>query len=100
MSNNNDGTMAVHYSSLHAAADAIDGQSKNLQEDLAAIKQKIASVSELWVGEAKTAYDAAQAGWNADARAIHTALSEISSKVRDAADAYRAGDHRSGAGFQ
>ncbi|MEU0302273.1 WXG100 family type VII secretion target [Streptomyces sp. NPDC006175] len=96
----NDGTMVVTYSSLEQAAGDIDRQSKQLQEDLAAIKRMIASVSELWVGEAKSAYDASQAGWDRDATGIHTALSEISRKVRDAGVAYHAGDKRARANFE
>ncbi|MFG2562518.1 WXG100 family type VII secretion target [Streptomyces sp. NPDC048496] len=100
MPNNNDGTMVVTYSSLDLAAGDIDRQSKQLQEDLASIKRMIANVSELWVGEAKEAYDVAQAGWDDDATAIHRALSEISRKVRDAGTAYHAGDKRARANFE
>lgn len=99
MPNNNDGTMVVTYASLEEAAGAIDRQSKQLKEDLESIKRMIASVSELWVGQAKSAYDTAQKGWDDDARAIHDALSEISRKVRDAGAAYHAGDKRAGANF-
>ncbi|WP_406425229.1 WXG100 family type VII secretion target [Streptomyces sp. NBC_00842] len=48
------------------------------------MKRMIAHVSELWVGEAREACDAAQAGWDRDATAILTALSEIARKVRKA----------------
>ncbi|MFI9625827.1 WXG100 family type VII secretion target [Streptomyces sp. NPDC052042] len=97
---NNDGTMVVTYASLDLAAGAIDRQSKQLQEDLESIKRMIANVSELWVGEAKSAYDDAQRGWDEDARAIQAALSEISRKVRDAGTAYQAGDKRARANFE
>ncbi|MFF4093044.1 WXG100 family type VII secretion target [Streptomyces sp. NPDC001834] len=97
---NNDGTMVVTYSSLDLAASAIDRQSKQLQEDLASIKRMIANVSELWVGEAKSAYDTAQQGWDNDAIAIRDALSEISRKVREAGAAYHAGDKRARANFE
>ncbi|MCX5105453.1 WXG100 family type VII secretion target [Streptomyces sp. NBC_00053] len=100
MSGNNDGTMVVTYASLDLAAGAIDRQSKQLQEDLAAIKRMIANVSELWVGEAKSAYDTAQKGWDDDATAIHNALSEISRKVREAGGSYHAGDKRARANFE
>ncbi|MFJ8747748.1 WXG100 family type VII secretion target [Streptomyces sp. NPDC102441] len=95
-----DGTMVVTYASLEQAAGDIDRQSKQLQEDLAAIKRMIANVSELWQGEAKSAYDTAQAGWDSEATGIHTALSEISRKVRDAGAAYHAGDKRARANFE
>ncbi|MEV8454227.1 WXG100 family type VII secretion target [Streptomyces sp. NPDC052095] len=95
-----DGTMVVTYASLDLAAGAIDTQSKKLEDDLAGIQQMIRNVSELWVGEAKEAYDTAQRGWDADATAIHAALSEISRKVRDAAAAYHAGDRRARANFE
>ncbi|MER5744873.1 WXG100 family type VII secretion target [Streptomyces sp. NPDC059913] len=97
---NNDGTMVVTYASLDLAAGAIDRQSKQLEEDLASIKRMIAHVSELWVGEAKSAYDAAQRGWDNDATAIHNALSEISRKVREAGASYHAGDKRARANFE
>ncbi|GAA2454288.1 WXG100 family type VII secretion target [Streptomyces sp. NPDC000609] len=100
MPSNHDGTMVVTYASLDLAAGAIDRQSKQLQEDLASIKRMIANVSELWVGEAKSAYDTAQKGWDNDATAIHTALSEISKKVREAGTAYHAGDKRARANFE
>ncbi|MFH8760284.1 WXG100 family type VII secretion target [Streptomyces atroolivaceus] len=96
----NDGTMVVTYASLEQAAGDIDRQSRQLQEDLAAIKRVVASASELWVGEAKTAYDAAQAGWDRDATAIQTALTEISRKVREAGMAYQGGDKRARANFE
>ncbi|MFE7752978.1 WXG100 family type VII secretion target [Streptomyces sp. NPDC057428] len=96
----NDGTMVVTYASLDLAAGDIDRQSRQLQEDLASIKRMVASVSELWVGEAKSAYDTAQAGWDRDATGIHTALSEISRKVREAGTAYQAGDKRARANFE
>ncbi|MFE7355935.1 WXG100 family type VII secretion target [Streptomyces sp. NPDC057543] len=97
---NNDGTLVVTYASLDLAAGDIERQSKQLEEDLASIKRMIANVSQLWVGEAKTAYDEAQQGWDNDARAIHNALSDISRKVRDAGTAYHAGDKRARANFE
>ncbi|MEU8673055.1 WXG100 family type VII secretion target [Streptomyces sp. NPDC048560] len=96
---NNDGSMIVTYASLDAAAASIDRQGKQLDEDLAAIKRRVASVAELWQGEAKAAYDTAQQGWENDAKAIHNALVEISRKVREAAPAYRAGDKRAAQNF-
>ncbi|WP_406145565.1 WXG100 family type VII secretion target [Streptomyces sp. NBC_01012] len=95
----NDGTMVVTYASLELAAGDIDRQSKRLDEDLAAIKRMVASASELWQGEAKSAYDHAQAGWDRDAKGIHAALGEISRKVRDASTSYHAGDKRARANF-
>ncbi|MEU1487996.1 WXG100 family type VII secretion target [Streptomyces sp. NPDC005752] len=96
----NDGTMVVTYSSLEQAAGDIDRQGRQLQEDLAAIKRVVASASELWVGEAKTAYDQSRAGWDRDAEAIEKALAEISRKVRDAGAAYQGGDKRARANFE
>ncbi|MFF2010884.1 WXG100 family type VII secretion target [Streptomyces sp. NPDC058195] len=100
MPNDNGGTMVVTYASLELAAGAIERQGKQLQEDLASIQRMIAQVSELWVGEAKRAYDIAQQGWENDATAIHNALSEISRKVREAGAAYHAGDKRARANFE
>ncbi|MFB6816967.1 WXG100 family type VII secretion target [Streptomyces sp. NPDC056347] len=97
---NNDGTMVVTYASLDLAAGAIDRQSKQLKEDLASIKRMIVNVSELWAGEAKGAYDVAQKGWDNDATAIQSALSEISRKIHEAGASYHAGDKRARANFE
>ncbi|MFC8231125.1 WXG100 family type VII secretion target [Streptomyces sp. NPDC057287] len=95
----NDGTMVVTYASLEQAAGDIDRQSRQLDEDLRSIKRMVASASELWVGEAKSAFDVSQVSWERDAKAIHAALTEISRKVRDAGTAYHAGDKRARANF-
>uniref|UniRef100_A0AAU3GQ04 ESAT-6-like protein n=1 Tax=Streptomyces sp. NBC_01401 TaxID=2903854 RepID=A0AAU3GQ04_9ACTN len=95
----NDGTMVVTYASLEQAAGDIDRQSKQLDEDLAAIKRVVSSASELWQGEAKSAFDTSKISWDRDAKGIHAALTEISRKVRDASSSYHAGDKRARANF-
>ncbi|MFE2292336.1 WXG100 family type VII secretion target [Streptomyces sp. NPDC059452] len=95
----NDGTTVVTYSSLELAASAIEAQAKRLDQDLTEIKGMIESVSELWEGEAKSAYRAAQKRWDADATAIKQNLFQISSAVREAGVAYRSGDKRAAANF-
>ncbi|CAM5646901.1 ESAT-6-like protein OS=Streptomyces microflavus OX=1919 GN=Smic_61950 PE=3 SV=1 [Streptomyces microflavus] len=75
---NNDGTTVVTYASLDLAAGVIDRQAKQLDQDLKAIKSMIASVSELWEGEAKTAYRDAQQRWDTEATGIRENLSQIS----------------------
>ncbi|WP_327178301.1 WXG100 family type VII secretion target [Streptomyces sp. NBC_01335] len=96
---NNDGTTVVTYASLEAAAASIERQGKQLDEDLAAIKRRVASVAELWTGEAKSAYDTAQAGWDKDARSIHESLLQISRSVREASSAYQGGDKKAAQNF-
>ncbi|MET8055575.1 WXG100 family type VII secretion target [Streptomyces microflavus] len=96
---NNDGTTVVTYASLDLAAGAIDRQAKQLDQDLKAIKAMIASVSELWEGEAKTAYRDAQQRWDTEATGIRENLSQISRAVREAEAAYRSGDKRAAANF-
>ncbi|MFJ4965625.1 WXG domain conatining protein [Streptomyces sp. ADI96-02] len=96
---NNDGTTVVTYASLDLAAAAIERQGKQLDEDLSAIKSMVASVSELWEGEAKQAYQQSQAKWDQDATAIRQNLADIARHVRDAAPAYRGGDKRAAANF-
>jgi len=96
---NNDGTTVVTYASLDLAAASIDRQAKQLDQDLRAIKTMIASVSELWEGEAKTAYRDAQQRWDTEATGIRENLSQISRAVRDAETAYRSGDKRAAANF-
>ncbi|MEV6425461.1 WXG100 family type VII secretion target [Streptomyces sp. NPDC051662] len=95
-----DGTMIVTYASLEAAAGDIKKQADKLDQSLKAIQAKIKSVSELWEGEAREAYNVAQADWDRRATEIHTSLLKISSAVREAAPAYQSGDKRSAANFQ
>ncbi|WP_405548955.1 WXG100 family type VII secretion target [Streptomyces microflavus] len=96
---NNDGMTVVTYASLDLAAASIDRQAKQLDQDLKAIKSMIASVSELWEGEAKTAYRDAQQRWDTEATGIRENLSQISRAVREAEAAYRSGDKRAAANF-
>ncbi|MFJ2111014.1 MULTISPECIES: WXG100 family type VII secretion target [unclassified Streptomyces] len=94
-----DGTMIVTYAKLEEAAQAINQQAGRLDASLRAIKAKIASVSDLWEGEAREAYNRSQAEWDKDAMAIHTALKQISAAVDDAGRNYRSGDKRAAANF-
>ena len=95
----NDGTMIVTYTSLEQAAGDIKKQADKLDGSLKAIQAKIRSVSDLWEGEARTAYNEAQARWDKEAMAIHTALLQIARAVQDAAPAYQAGDKKAAANF-
>ena len=95
----NDGTTVVTYASLDLAAASIERQAKQLDQDLRASKTMIASVSELWEGEAKTAYRDAQNRWDVQASGIKENLSQISRAVRNAEAAYRSGDKRAAANF-
>lgn len=95
----NDGTMLVTYAALDEAARTIKSQADRLDESLEAIQARISSVSALWAGDAREAYNTAQAEWDREARAIHTSLLQISRAVQEAAPAYRAGDRRAAQGF-
>ncbi|MEV6316482.1 WXG100 family type VII secretion target [Streptomyces sp. NPDC051776] len=95
----NDGTMVVTYASLDQAAGDIKAQADALNRSLEAIQAKIRSVADLWEGEARDAYNQAQAKWDQDASAIHTALTQISRAVQDAAPAYKGGDHKAAQNF-
>lgn len=95
----NDGTMLVTYSSLNEASSTIKAQADRLDQSLEAIQAKIRSVSDLWAGEAREAYNTSQAEWDKDAKGIHTALLQISKAVADAAPAYQAGDRKAAANF-
>ncbi|MFI0982012.1 WXG100 family type VII secretion target [Streptomyces sp. NPDC021093] len=95
----NDGSMLVTYAALDEAARTIRSQADRLDESLEAIKAKIGSVSPLWSGEAREAYNAAQADWDREAKSIHTSLLQIARAVKEAAPAYQAGDRRAAQGF-
>ncbi|MFJ2741238.1 WXG100 family type VII secretion target [Streptomyces sp. NPDC087440] len=95
----NDGTMLVTYAALDDAARTIKAQADRLDQSLEAIKTKISAVSELWAGDAREAYNMAQAQWDREAKAIHTSLLQISRAVHNAAPAYREGDRRAAQNF-
>ncbi|KUH36918.1 MULTISPECIES: WXG100 family type VII secretion target [Streptomyces] len=99
MANNNDGTMIVTYARLEDAARDIKKQADRLDQSLKAIKAKINSISELWQGDAREAYNTAQAEWDRKAMAIHTSLIQISNAVREAAPAYQQGDKKAASNF-
>ncbi|MEI5034779.1 WXG100 family type VII secretion target [Streptomyces sp. CA-278952] len=96
---NNDGTTVVTYASLDLAAGEIRKQAKQLDMDLKEIQSMIAKVSEVWEGEAKRAYTAAQDRWRTDADAIRGNLDDIARKVSEASPIYRSGDKRAAANF-
>ncbi|MFJ9111763.1 WXG100 family type VII secretion target [Streptomyces sp. NPDC102283] len=96
---NNDGTTVVTYASLDLAAGEIRKQAKQLDMDLKEIQSMIAKVSEVWEGEAKQAYTAAQDRWRTDADAIRGNLDDIARKVSEASPIYRSGDKRAAANF-
>jgi WXG100 family type VII secretion target len=93
------GTMIVTYAKLDEAARHIKTQADRLDQSLEAIQAKIRTVSDLWEGEAREAYNTAQAEWDKEARAVHTALLQISRAVQDASPAYQGGDKRAAANF-
>ncbi|RDG37697.1 WXG100 family type VII secretion target [Streptomyces corynorhini] len=94
-----DGTMIVKYSSLDQAANSIRTQAGKLQNSLDAIKAKIESISELWEGEAREAYNAGQQQWNKDASEIQKNLRDIATAVDNAGTSYRSGDKKAAANF-
>ncbi|MFV2118040.1 WXG100 family type VII secretion target [Streptomyces sp. Act-28] len=96
---NNDGTMIVTYSSLQEAANTIEKQAKRLDLSLEAIQAKIASISDLWEGEAREAYKTAQTDWDRRAREINQSLDQIARAVREAAPAYLQGDKKAASNF-
>ncbi|APS18818.1 MULTISPECIES: WXG100 family type VII secretion target [Streptomyces] len=96
---NNDGTTVVTYASLDLAAGDIKKQAAALARDLDEIRAMVAKVSQLWEGEAKTAYATAQNKWKEDANAIRANLDDIATKVLEASPTYRAGDKRAAANF-
>ncbi|MFC6061528.1 WXG100 family type VII secretion target [Streptomyces ochraceiscleroticus] len=94
----NDGEMLVDYATLESTAKQIENQSKLLHEDLEWIMHALKGVSEMWEGEAKTAYHTAQTKWNQDTAAIKEALDAVSTAIRHGRDDYHLSDKK-GASF-
>ncbi|NBM20494.1 WXG100 family type VII secretion target [Streptomyces sp. GC420] len=98
MANNGDSTV-VTYGSLDLAATDIKKRADELKRGLDEIKAKIASINDLWKGEAREAYNTTQERWNRDAEGVHQALMQISQAVAQAAPAYQGGDKRAASNF-
>ncbi|WP_434597293.1 WXG100 family type VII secretion target [Streptomyces sp. A5-4] len=94
-----DGTTVVTYARLDDAARDIKAQADRLDQSLDAIQAKIATLSDLWEGEAREAYNTAQRDWDREAKAIHTSLIQISQAVQRAAPDYKAGDIKGAQAF-
>lgn len=96
---NNSGELEVSYGSLDETATRLANEAKQLEASLEAIKQKVNSVSDMWVGEAHAAYTQKQAAWDREARSIHEALVAISRVVHQAGGDYQGGDKKAASYF-
>jgi WXG100 family type VII secretion target len=100
MSHGDPNQVVVTYSSLEEAAQSIQRQAKQLDQDLREIQGWVKGIASVWEGEAKTAYDGVQAKWDAKATHIHTILNEIANKVRTASSDYGSTDKKAAQSFQ
>ena len=94
MSVNNSGDLDVSYQHLDEMATRLGNEAKELEESLAAIKQKVNSVAGMWEGESQRAYNDQQAAWDREADGIHQALVAIGHVVNSAGGHYQGGDKK------
>ncbi|MBZ4014786.1 WXG100 family type VII secretion target [Streptomyces purpurogeneiscleroticus] len=95
-----DGEMLVNYQSLDAAASDVREAAKGLSDDLQWIHSALKNVSDIWDGEAKGAFVAAQQKWAKDTQEIQEALRGVAQAVSDGRDRYHAGDKRGASFFE
>ncbi|MFE9095589.1 WXG100 family type VII secretion target [Streptomyces sp. NPDC007264] len=84
--------LAVKYGTLDALATELGDQAKKLEEDLEALKKAVLHVSAGWGGDAHDEFAKKAQVWDGHARAIHSALVQISQRVHSAGGDYRGGD--------
>ncbi|MFI6349916.1 WXG100 family type VII secretion target [Streptomyces sp. NPDC050560] len=92
MGKNNGDELVVKYGPLDATATDLANQAKKLEGDLEALKQMVASVADMWEGEAHETYKTQMHLWDKEARDIHQALVSIAHVVGRAGGDYRGGD--------
>ncbi|WP_406103596.1 WXG100 family type VII secretion target [Streptomyces sp. NBC_01003] len=91
--------MIVKYGALDTAATEIGNMAKQLESDLAEIKQLVAGTVAYWEGEAQDTYGHEQQKWDKEARDIHTALHGIGQVVHQAGGDYMGGDKKAASFF-
>jgi WXG100 family type VII secretion target len=94
-----DGEVLVRYASLESTAQDIKQQAAKLKEDLDAIQSRINGVSEVWEGEAKQAYTAAQQKWGQKTSEIYNALMAIAHRVTESSGNYHGTDKKAASYF-
>lgn len=92
--------LAVKYGSLDALATELGNVAKNLEADLAALKQGVLQVAEGWGGEAYEAFHRKSKKWDEHANGIHQALLSITHRVHQAGGDYRGGDLKGASYFE
>lgn len=89
----------VDHAGLDQAADDLRAMVDRIDARLAALEHDLAPLRSQWVGEAQTAYVAAQARWDAAVHEMRDLLRGTAQQVTEANAAYRAADARGARAF-
>ncbi|MFF4591313.1 WXG100 family type VII secretion target [Streptomyces sp. NPDC001388] len=92
--------LAVTYGTMDALATELGDQAKKLEDDLEALRKAVLDVSAGWGGSAHDTFAGKSKQWEGHARAIHSALLQISHLVHTAGGDYRGGDLKGASYFQ
>ncbi|QLH24465.1 WXG100 family type VII secretion target [Streptomyces sp. Rer75] len=91
--------MEITYEGVVNASTTVKSEADQLKTDLDTIMRKCKAVSESWSGEAQRAFNERQHEWNQRVNHLHTTLVEISKRLLEATEGYKANDHRQGQRF-
>jgi early secretory antigenic target protein ESAT-6 len=93
-----DGLM-VDHAGLDRTADDLAGAVSAIGERLERLTHELDPLRASWVGEAQTAYVAAQRRWDGAVRELRDILAHTAQQVRQSNAAYRAADARGARSF-
>jgi 6 kDa early secretory antigenic target len=91
--------LAVTPEVLRTTAHALSGESKNLDDILAALTQRVNVLQANWDGNARAAYADAQRQWSAALDDMREVLGRIATSTLDIADGYTGADRKAAGRF-
>ncbi|OIJ65654.1 WXG100 family type VII secretion target [Streptomyces mangrovisoli] len=99
MANNSDG-LSVTYDGLDHAATNIGNEAKQLEQDLAELRNLVVKSLQYWEGQAQGTFNEKLHKWDKEAGDIHTALAGIGHVVYQSGGTYMEGDKKAASYFQ
>lgn len=91
--------LTVVHGALEGAAGDMSAASREIRARLDGLESALSPLSQDWTGEARSAYQAAKAAWDAAAAEMAQLMGDFAQAVIEANAEYRAADLRNAARF-